>query len=179
MIIKYGINGIGYKEIESNHLDSFIVEQEKQFVDPKDLMEDDEDKNSPSLRSLEKFDGYEYIDSKTVKTIKKKIEQLEEQKERLEKELNFDEVDTIDTELDKLNKYLDTSLNIKGERRKTNTELQKIKRRVKKAINEARKQIKEDDLKLFSYIEKSIVLDKNKNKYFYVPDSNIDWVVDQ
>ena len=178
LIIKYGIKGMTYQEIENNHRDSITEGKEKPIFETTIMMDDDEEDNTTTLRPIEKFDGYQLIDKTTIDTIKKKIERLEEKKEILESELNFEEVKSIEVELTKLYKYLNTSLNIKGESRITNTELEKSKRRVKKAINIAFKQIKVENLKLYSYLVKSVILDKGKDKFFYIPDPKIDWVLE-
>ena len=178
LIIKYSKNGISYQEIENNYRDYIIETNEKPQLETADMMEGDDDDNITTLNPIEKFDGYEFIDKATIQALKEKIESLEEKKEILESELNIDEAESIDIELDKLYKYLDIGLNIKRESRTTNTEIEKSKRRVKKAINVAFKQIKVENLKFYSYLVKSIVLDKSINKYIYIPDPKIDWVLD-
>jgi len=176
LIIKYGRNGMSYQEIENNYRDSIVEAKEKSQLEATDMMEGDEEDTSATLQPVESYVGYEYIDKTTLKMIKKEIERLEEKKAILESELNLDGVKSIDIELEKLHEYLNSSLNIKGESRTTNTELEKSKRRVKKAINIALKQIRIENLKFYSYLVKSIVPDKSK--YIYIPDSKIDWILD-
>ncbi len=176
LIIKYGKNGMSYQEIENNYKDFIVEAKEKSQLETTDIMEGDEEDKTSTLQPVESFVGYKYIDKSTIKALKEKIERLEEKKEILESELNIDGVKSIDIELDKLYEYLNSSLNIEGKSRTTNTEIEKSKRRVKKAINIAFKQIKIENLKFYSYLVKSIVPDKSK--YLYIPDSKIDWVLD-
>jgi hypothetical protein len=179
LIIKYGKDGMSYQEIENNYRDYIVEAKEKSQLETTDMMDGDEEDKTSILQPVESFVGYEYIDKTTIKILKEKIERLKEKKEIFESELNIDEAKSIDMELDKLYKYLDISLNIKGESRTTNTEIEKSKRRVKKAINIALNQIKIENLKFYSYLVKSVILDKGKDKYFYISDPKIDWVLEQ
>lgn len=180
LIIKYGENGLSYQDIENIYRDSILGINEKRLNDSDILLDGDEnEENSILLKPVEMFEGYKLVDKKTIKMIRGKIEQLEEQITILETELRFEEVDIKRAELEKLNEYLNTSLNIKGKSRSTNTELEKSKRRVKKTITTAKNQIKLDNFQFYTYIDKSIILDKSKDKYFYLSNPQIDWTLDQ
>jgi hypothetical protein len=178
-IIKYGINGLSYQEIESNQSESIEVKKEKHLMDDQDLMERDEAKNSPYMNPIENHTGFELVDNKTIGEIKDKIEDLEAKKQLYEEGFEFEEVRIIDNELEKLNDYLNKSLNIEGKKRKTNSELQKIKKRVKKNINEVLQHIKTDEYAFYLFLSQSIVLDKNTDKYKYISNPEVDWVFDR
>jgi ElaB/YqjD/DUF883 family membrane-anchored ribosome-binding protein len=179
IIIKYGIKGITYQEIEITQSNSFGPEQGREILKDIDFITEDDDDEVPMLSPVENFSGLEYLDKRAIDEIRDKIDTLEGKKEISNNELKFEEVEVFENEIKKLKDFLNKSFDIKGEVRKTDTELQKIKRKVKKNIKTALDSIKKDDITLYQSLNKSIKIDKNTDKYIYTPDPDVDWILDQ
>lgn len=168
-ILKYGEAGVSYEDIdisENNNKDTYSLnesfdEEEKEFLSPEAKME-----------------SIDYMDPKTVKAIKIKIENLSKERISAKSESNIDRVEEIDKELKKIKEYRDKNLKLNGKSRKAPTKAQNIKKRVKKNIKEALNQIKLADIDLYLFLKKSIIIDRNTDKYKYIKDPTIDWILD-
>jgi hypothetical protein len=179
IIIKYGIKGITYQDIEITQSNSFGPEQGREILKDIDFITEDDDDEVPMLSPVENFSGLEYLDKRAIDEISDAISSLEEKRETFKNESKIEEMEVIEERIKEIKSIFNKNFNLQGRIRKTNTEIQNIKKRVKKNIKTALISIKKDDITLYQFLNKSIKIDKNTDRYIYTPDPDVDWVLDQ
>lgn len=175
-ILKYGENGVTFRQIESHQFEYNEIVENVQIIDENDFEEKDSDYNIDKLSDSSEFSPTQKTDKRTLKKVQEEIIDLMEKKKFYEEQADFEAIVDVEMKIQQYEDYIKKNTNIYGEIRNEDTEVTKIKRRVKKNIKKALNTIYEINPQCYNYLKKSFELNKDKNKCYYVPDPYIKWI---